>query len=992
MKKKILAYYMFLSILTLVFSTNGFSWDNEVTHKDLSKFAAENSVLDVSKGNYMKNLGYNFGLSEKFTWGNKTQSVLLWLREGAFLEDAGSNLDVVAGKARFNNHFHNPLKLWEAAGLSDMQSGESSVLWAQDSNKQSTSVGGDWSWQKTRLCYYNALTAQTDNDRQTFFACTFMGLGYQIHLIQDMSVPAHVRNDAHPEDAFLGKNYLTGDYYFETWAKKNAGYINSSASTPVFPLVSLAIAYGGYVPITQFIDTEQYYGENPSSSSGLGLSEYTNANFVSDDTIFTEDKGINHKHYFPYPRYSTNSYEMYEVEHSLITKRIYLRKKGDGEGIEHFATAGPLFKFLSFNPVLQKSELKLDPAVYKDYASLLIPRAVGYSAGLLNYFFRGDIDIVPDDATGSGYVIVNNSDEDMNGTFELWYDNTNDERVKVSGANWALALGKKSSGNNKSANITFAAPANAKEPDKYTLVFKGKFGGEQDAVVGKEISLIPLLIFLHNGQNTLFMAFDKDLRLTPYSPFTLTLGNAGLSGIETSPATIQSNKTFTEHYYMPSTTQNKKIPSSNFQKYGRLSYSSGKAYLLGNRNSFAPTGLEKTSPLQYNADLSYLSYKTSAPTPYYISSGRYDWAYKNDSIIKKLEAWQETDNKPHIRYTTRDGVVKGNALPFSEVYAVLSPDKVIGISSSTIIESSYKEGTRIALRQDNNVARDYDTYTGQPLIFGGFSTYRYGNGFYFGDVLLDASQTSYHQSGNPDGIYRSCQWLSGGAGRYYYWRDYPLIRFNSEGWNSLSYNITDYDNINNDEIFIVIYAKTGYNTKVNAIYSWPSQWYDLFRVESTDYSGNIRSFNIAYSTKAGGLQQAEVCRMGFTTTIQEKLLSDVCETYEFSYDSAASQQFQGQAMFNPSTKIFDFNGRTYIAYSYSIYDYIGDPKVANFASELSSDWRFNKRIVGIIDGDTGEKSETEINDSFLGDMYKDKFDKTLYSAIGFHNGSMKKQE
>lgn len=95
-------------------------------------------------------------------------------------------------------------------------------------------------------------------------------------------------------------------------------------------------------------------------------------------------------------------------------------------------------------------------------------------------------------------------------------------------------------------------------------------------------------------------------------------------------------------------------------------------------------------------------------------------------------------------------------------------------------------------------------------------------------------------------------------------------------------------------------------------------------------------------------------------------------------------------MFNPSTKIFGYNGKTYIVYSYSIYDYIGDPKVANFDSELLSDWRFNKRIVGLIDADTGQKSETEITDAFLGDKYEN-FDKTLYSAIGFHNGRGKEK-
>jgi hypothetical protein len=71
---------------------------------------------------------------------------------------------------------------------------------------------------------------------------------------------------------------------------------------------------------------------------------------------------------------------------------------------------------------------------------------VGYSAGLLDYFFRGEMDMVHDE-TGSGYVIVNNTDEDMSGTFELWYDNDKDERIKVTDASWTLSISKKSSGN-----------------------------------------------------------------------------------------------------------------------------------------------------------------------------------------------------------------------------------------------------------------------------------------------------------------------------------------------------------------------------------------------------------------------------------------------------------------------------------------------------------------------------------------------------------------
>src|SRR5207247_9014490 len=45
----------------------------------------------------------------------------------------------------------------------------------------------------------------------------------------------------------------------------------------------------------------------------------------------------------------------------------------------------------------------------------LIKRAVGYSTGFINYFFRGKIDLVPDPANPAGYLIQHFVDEDMNG-------------------------------------------------------------------------------------------------------------------------------------------------------------------------------------------------------------------------------------------------------------------------------------------------------------------------------------------------------------------------------------------------------------------------------------------------------------------------------------------------------------------------------------------------------------------------------------------------
>ncbi len=469
------------------------AWNETRTHPDLSEIAARKSIL-VTQDYLKKSLGLAKGIDEIVSG----KPVFEWMRDGALYEDDGSDLDALLGRARYVNHFHDPTKLWDNAGLSDMQNGQSSIRWAQNSAGQENAIGGNWSWQALREFYYIALTGKafdghvmafTEEVRNNFLAWTFSGLGHQMHLIQDAAQPAHVRNDAHPID---GKGWTDG---LETWARKNVPFIEAFASTPLSPQVALDINNNDSLapsPITQFVDTRQYIASLiPDTSLAWGISEYTNSNFVSDDTIFTENFGVD-MHSFPYPRYSTQCYDLYDENNSANKKTTYLKRKSDngcgGESINHFAVAGPLFKYLGFDWGLQRLTLKLDSAVHHDYAQKLIPRAVGYSAGLLNYFFRGDIDLIDE---GSGYVIVNNTEEDMDGTFELYYDNADDERTILLSNNFTI--GTFSSGNNKSGNININRPVDAV---RYFLVFRGRLGNEYDAVVGKLIEMKDQFLYL----------------------------------------------------------------------------------------------------------------------------------------------------------------------------------------------------------------------------------------------------------------------------------------------------------------------------------------------------------------------------------------------------------------------------------------------------------------------------------------------------------------
>lgn len=136
-----------------------------------------------------------------------------------------------------------------------------------------------------------------------------------------------------------------------------------------------------------------------------------------------------------------------------------------------------------------------DETCHADYAKHLIPRAVGYSAALIDYFFRGKITLEKA-PTGAGYVVVNNTDEAMAGTFILAYDTTSDRRKAL--WNKTFNLGAKGAATSRSTPFDFVGPIDAKTPGEYMLVFNGTLGAESDTVVGALVQ-IPTVVVIHEG-------------------------------------------------------------------------------------------------------------------------------------------------------------------------------------------------------------------------------------------------------------------------------------------------------------------------------------------------------------------------------------------------------------------------------------------------------------------------------------------------------------
>lgn len=462
------SFFVLLSFIVM-FPSQVFAWKTaendrkgeQGTHQQLSQYAVNFSKLrpcvnstDVNCDFLENSFGFTLGKSENLSW-YKVKTAENWIKEGAKDEDQGGWFDTIIGNARFYNHFHNPLKIWQDAGLDDLNLGvdKSSLLWAQDSAYQNDSKwpdmtgGKDWSWQTIRTYYKDALTNTNKLLRQEYLAKTFKGLGHQIHLLQDKAVPAHVRNDAHilpTIENWAQKNQMILDCLFinhafltlkdktkcealepDDPAWNSGDPVGWSIPTSVditnyYPTIDFAVQdssvdsayanYNGYhlSPSSLFIDTDQY--ENiPLTDLSIGLAEYTNANFVSDDTIFTENYSVSHGKYFPYPRQESTNLPDLEAQNLLpkvlnaqdgtLDITFYLEKNSDGELVKHFLKPTYLTKIINSYDLFDieyvyERSFYLDDECHEDYVKKLAPRAVGYSAALIDYFFRGDINIV----------------------------------------------------------------------------------------------------------------------------------------------------------------------------------------------------------------------------------------------------------------------------------------------------------------------------------------------------------------------------------------------------------------------------------------------------------------------------------------------------------------------------------------------------------------------------------------------------------------------
>lgn len=123
----------------------------------------------------------------------------------------------------------------------------------------------------------------------------------------------------------------------------------------------------------------------------------------------------------------------------------------------------------------EEARYSMNETAYYENADLLVTRAASYSAGIIDYFFRGKMDLVKDPQNSAQYIIRNLGSEEMEGTFALYYDDADGIRYPVPGASWQLILPP----GQDSASVSFTTPTDPAPTNSiYYLVFNGRMGNE----------------------------------------------------------------------------------------------------------------------------------------------------------------------------------------------------------------------------------------------------------------------------------------------------------------------------------------------------------------------------------------------------------------------------------------------------------------------------------------------------------------------------------
>lgn len=419
----------------------------QTTHEDLTETAA--LVSNLFSPENLESLGLEFEPEPKEipkhkfpNTDNQERSILELLRDGANFEDYN---------VRAIFHFYDPVLEESSEVLQKAVYG--SPAWALEDKGEYSFVEQNYSYLDAQKYLYAALTAENEEQRGNQFGRFFQTLGHISHHVQDMAQPEHVRADPHftlsgllselqpvegdPDFLVqvinkLGESLSKYEFFFEdhsryeNYTDEVRGNKYPGRSLPLTPT---------YLDFSNF-PVGRYFWDNPDDT---GLADFTNANFVSKDTNFElsgDAIATNTRYTKPFPDPSYSSYPesihaLYAEKQETVPAQIEeICPNGNGnfdeckvvfvvttvtdnlngasepnfrasslslfdQDLQYFGPAryetkcfGVDCETVEINRLFALNKFNFDAA-----HQFLIPRAVAYSAGLINHFFRGKLEI-----------------------------------------------------------------------------------------------------------------------------------------------------------------------------------------------------------------------------------------------------------------------------------------------------------------------------------------------------------------------------------------------------------------------------------------------------------------------------------------------------------------------------------------------------------------------------------------------------------------------
>ena len=340
-----LAIFLALLVGILVASQPSHSW-YDGTHGQINMKATSLRVGDsFSLDDYLRT---QLDLKEGLQTRLKGRAII------RIVGDGGPSEDIIP---RWINHFHDPLQPWNSAGLW-IPGSSSSVIWAQmgrgAQNGLPTPFTGAYSWHDAQAYYRQALTEATTTAREEALSRTFRALGQVMHLVADLAVPNHSRNDI-----WHGPYAAVGVTNIESWLEERYDTYVKLPTTPFLQGdLQQLLCLGGApctpnplapVPISRLFDTETYRTlRDPDRTIDpvTGLAEYSNANFLTERSLFST---------YDYPSLaSTEEAEdpgyLKKVRHGEVVRRLVRAQYFDEETAPRYSLDPLCYAELRYPP------------------------------------------------------------------------------------------------------------------------------------------------------------------------------------------------------------------------------------------------------------------------------------------------------------------------------------------------------------------------------------------------------------------------------------------------------------------------------------------------------------------------------------------------------------------------------------------------------------------------------------------------------------------